>query len=231
MKQNWPDHFPHWKRVFDLICIAVSLPLWLPLMTLISLWIKCVSRGPVFFLQERIGFRGRTFSCIKFRSMQVNAETVSHEQHLKQLIQSERPMTKLDCCGDSRLIPWGRVFRATGLDELPQIFNIIRGEMSLVGPRPCTPREFELYRPEHRERVNAPPGLTGNWQVNGKNKTTFNEMIQLDIDYARTMSLAGDVRIILKTLPALFAQVSECRSAQKARNEQAPATAVEAVGK
>src|SRR5206468_2550060 len=140
---------------------------------------KLFSKGPVFFRQERIGYCGRRFSCLKFRSMKVNAETRSHEGYFEKLVKSEIPMIKMDDCGDSRLIPWGKLFRATGLDELPQIFNVLMGEMSLVGPRPCTPHEFQLYLPWQRERINAPPGLTGYWQVNGKNKTTFGEMIKM----------------------------------------------------
>jgi exopolysaccharide production protein ExoY len=230
---NQPDRkrIPPWKRMFDLVCIVCAAPVWLPLMVLIALWIKLVSEGPVFFRQERVGFLGRRFYCLKFRSMKANAETARHEDYFQKLIQSDRPMEKLDGKGDSRLIPWGKVFRATGLDELPQIFNIIRGEMSLVGPRPCTSREFELFRPEDRERVNAPPGLTGNWQVNGKNRTTFREMIELDIDYARNMSLGWDVMIILRTVPALVTQLMECRSTESSVRQDSSPQAMEVVGK
>ena len=119
---------------------------------------------------------------------------------------TDRPMTKLDLSGDSRLIRCGRLLRASGLDELPQVFNVLRGEMSLVGPRPCLPNEFQRYQTWQQERVNALPGLTGYWQVNGKNKTTFSEMIDMDLFYANNMSLALDLKIILKTVPALMAQ-------------------------
>ena len=200
---------PRWKRLLDLFCIFVSAPVWIPMMILISLCIKLVSKGPVFFRQERIGYRGRRFSCLKFRSMKVNAETQCHEGYLEKLMTSDRPMIKLDHRGDSRLIPFGKLFRATGLDELPQILNVLMGEMSLVGPRPCTPHEFQFYRPWQRERVNVPPGLTGYWQVNGKNKTTFGEMIRMDIFYGKNLSLARDIAIILKTVPALLIQVWE----------------------
>ena len=203
------DRFPLWKRTLDLTCIAVSLPIWLPLMIIVSLWVKTVSPGPIFFRQERIGYRGRRFSCFKFRSMKVNVETATHETHLANLIGSELPMTKLDARGDCRLIPGGAIFRASGLDELPQIFNVIRGEMSLVGPRPCTVREFERFSPPHRERVNAYPGVTGWWQVNGKNGTTFREMIEMDIFYSRNISLSLDLRIMVRTLPAIANQVRD----------------------
>jgi lipopolysaccharide/colanic/teichoic acid biosynthesis glycosyltransferase len=138
--------------------------------------------------------------------MKVNAETKSHEEYLERLMHDDTPMTKLDA-SDRRLIPLGHLLRASGLDELPQIFNVLCGEMSLVGPRPCTAREYASYQPWQRKRVNAPPGLTGYWQVNGKNRTTFNQMIAMDRLYARRMSLPLDLMIICKTLPVLGGQV------------------------
>jgi lipopolysaccharide/colanic/teichoic acid biosynthesis glycosyltransferase len=143
--------------------------------------------------------------------MKVNAETKLHETHVEILMKTDVPMTKLDAIGDSRLIPGGRFLRAAGLDELPQIYNVIRGEMSLVGPRPCTPKEFEAYEPAQRERFNAPPGLTGLWQVNGKNKTTFSEMNAMDIQYVREKSIWMDLGIIAKTIPAIIGQLVENR--------------------
>jgi len=175
------------------------------------LWIKIASPGPIFFRQERVGFRGKRFLILKFRTMTVNVDTRSHEQHLDQLINSNIPMTKLDNAGDPRIIAGGRILRATGLDELPQLFNVLRGEMSLVGPRPCTPHEFARYQIWQQERVNAAPGLTGYWQVNGKNKTTFTEMIEMDIFYTKNLSLRLDLMIILKTVPAILAQMLETR--------------------
>jgi lipopolysaccharide/colanic/teichoic acid biosynthesis glycosyltransferase len=132
-----------------------------------------------------------------------------------QRVNSNVPMTKLDSAGDPRIIPGGRILRATGLDELPQLFNVFRGEMNLVGPRPCTPHEFKNYQEWQKERVNVPPGLTGYWQVNGKNKTTFCEMIHLDIFYTGNLSLSLDLTIMFKTFPALMAQVIETRGAAK----------------
>jgi lipopolysaccharide/colanic/teichoic acid biosynthesis glycosyltransferase len=205
---------PNWKTILDVTCILLSLPLWLPVVLFLALWIKLVSPGPVFFRQERIGYRGKRFMILKFRTMKVNVETRSHETHLEQLINANLPMTKLDSAGDPRIIPGGRILRATGLDELPQLFNVLRGEMSLVGPRPCTPHEFKSYQVWQKERVNVPPGLTGYWQVNGKNKTTFCEMIKLDIFYTKNLSLWLDLTIMLRTVPALLAQVIESRLAQ-----------------
>jgi lipopolysaccharide/colanic/teichoic acid biosynthesis glycosyltransferase len=202
-------HIPRWKRILDLTCIFLTLPIWMPLMILLMLWIKIASRGPVFYRQERIGYRTNRFMIFKFRTMHVNAETRTHEQYFARLMQLDCPMTKIDAGGDSRLIRYGRFLRASGLDELPQIFNVLWGQMSLVGPRPCLPNEFQRYETWQQQRFNAPPGLTGYWQVNGKNKTTFKEMIAMDIFYARNMSVWLDLRIILKTIPTLIWQTVE----------------------
>jgi exopolysaccharide production protein ExoY len=197
---------PKWKRFIDLAVVTVLFPVWLPVMTLVALWVAVTSPGPIFYRQPRIGFKGRRFMLVKFRTMKVNAETHIHEAYLEHLIISDRPMIKLDATGDPRLILGGKFLRATGLDELPQIFNVLKGEMSLVGPRPCTVGEFERYAPEQRARVNALPGLTGLWQVNGKNRTTFRQMIEMDIFYARNISLSLDIKIILRTPPAIVGQ-------------------------
>jgi lipopolysaccharide/colanic/teichoic acid biosynthesis glycosyltransferase len=204
---------PRWKRVFDITCVLVTLPFWLPLIVLVMAWVAITSPGPVFFRQERVGYRRRPFMLFKFRTMYVNAETQTHAEYFFRLMQEDCPMTKLDAAGDPRLIAGGRFLRASGLDELPQIFNVLWGDMSLVGPRPCLPHEFARYGAWQRERVNAPPGLTGYWQVSGKNKTTFSEMIAMDIFYARNMSVWLDVSIILKTIPALIEQTLEGRRA------------------
>jgi exopolysaccharide production protein ExoY len=178
-------------------------------MIFVAIWVAVTSPGPVFYRQPRIGFKARRFMLVKFRTMKVNAETHIHEAYLEHLIVSDRPMIKLDMTGDPRLILGGRFLRATGLDELPQLFNVLKGEMSLVGPRPCTVGEFESYAPAQRARVNALPGLTGLWQVNGKNRTTFREMIEMDIFYARNICFSLDIKIILRTLPALVVQFCE----------------------
>ena len=197
---------PGWKRFLDLGMVTLLIPVWLPVMTLAALWVAITSPGPVFYRQPRIGFKGRRFMLLKFRTMKVNADTHIHEAYLEHLITSNRPMIKLDAAGDPRLIPGGKFLRATGFDELPQIFNVLAKEMSLVGPRPCTVGEFESYAPEQRARVNALPGLTGLWQVNGKNRTTFREMIEMDIFYSRNICLSLDLKIILRTLPAIVGQ-------------------------
>jgi lipopolysaccharide/colanic/teichoic acid biosynthesis glycosyltransferase len=216
--QESSAQIPSWKRILDIICVVLSLPIWLSIMIIIAVWIKLVSSGPILFRQERIGFRGKPFVMLKFRTMKPNAETLSHESYLDQLIQADRPMTKLDASGDPRIIRGGRLLRAMGLDELPQLFNVLQGEMSLVGPRPCTPHEFRRYEAWQLERANAAPGLTGYWQVNGKNKTTFSEMVHLDIFYSRNMSLLLDLTIILRTVPAILGQLLEARAAKLTRH-------------
>jgi exopolysaccharide production protein ExoY len=154
----------------------------------------------------------------KFRTMKVNVDTICHEHHLERLIQANCPMTKLDVSGDPRIIRGGRILRATGLDELPQLFNVLRAEMSLVGPRPCTPHEFQRYQSWQHELVDAPPGLTGYWQVHGKNNTTFSEMVEMDIVYARNISIRQDLAIMLRTLPAITVQLLEDRKQTRARS-------------
>ena len=205
------DHAPRWKRILDITCILLTLPCWLPFMILIMGAIRLTSAGPIIYRQERVGYRGRRFMIFKFRTMHVGAETKTHEEYFAHLMRADCPMAKLDAKGDSRLISCGRVLRASGLDELPQIFNVLRGEMSLVGPRPCLPHEFWRYEAWQQERVNALPGLTGYWQVNGKNKTTFSKMIAMDLFYARNMSVWLDLSIILRTLPVLIGQAVESR--------------------
>jgi exopolysaccharide production protein ExoY len=200
---------PLWKRTLDIACILLALPGVLLLMLFIAMGIKAVSPGPVLFKQERIGHRRKRFMCLKFRTMKVRADSAAHQQHLQQLLRSDTPMAKMDAVGDPRLIPFGRILRATGLDELPQLINVLRGEMSLVGPRPCTAYELASYHPRHYARFDTLPGLTGLWQVRGKNKTTFTEMINLDIDYARNKSLWMDLKIMVETFPVLALQAGE----------------------
>jgi exopolysaccharide production protein ExoY len=202
---------PGWKSSLDITCILLSLPIWLPLMILLMLVTRIASPGPIFYRQKRVGLGGRHFYIWKFRTMKLSAETKTHERYFKELMRADCPMTKLDAHGDPRLAPFGRILRASGLDELPQIFNVLCGEMSLVGPRPCTPNEFADYQPWQRERVNGLPGLTGYWQVNGKNKTTFNEMIAMDLFYLKNMSILLDLKIMLKTCSVIAEQLFESR--------------------
>ena len=210
-----PVPVPAWKRVLDVVCILMAAPLVLPVGLLIAAVIKIGSRGPVFFRQERVGYRGRRFLCLKFRTMVVDADTSLHQGHWNQLINSNVPMRKMDLQGDPRLIPGGWLLRVSGLDELPQVINVFRGDMSLVGPRPCIPYEYEKYLTWQLERFNTLPGLTGLWQVSGKNRTTFVEMMHLDIQYVRTKTLWLDLKIIAMTIPALMVQMYDMRNGRK----------------
>lgn len=223
-REGTVTEIPRWKRVLDVVCIVMAMPVVLPVGLLIALLVKIASPGPVLFYQQRVGHLEKRFRCMKFRTMRVNAETEVHANHLAQLMTSNVPMTKLDK-HDSRVIPFGRVLRATGLDELPQLINVWRGEMSLVGPRPCVPYEFDKYLARHRGRCATLPGLTGLWQVSGKNRTTFEEMIDLDLDYCRTKSLWLDLKIIAMTIPAIVVQVWDTlkrkAAARRVHNEQA----------
>ena len=199
---------PRWKRVLDVSIACTALVLLAPLLLALAAYIRWVSPGPVLFAQQRIGWGCRPFTCLKFRTMHVNADTTVHEQHVSSLIaHAHTPMRKLESGTDHRLIPLARFVRATGLDELPQLINVLRGEMSVVGPRPCMAYEFESLAPWQRRRFDTLPGLTGLWQVNGKNRTSFLQMMRYDISYAAKLSIGRDGHIIWRTLPAMIGQV------------------------
>jgi len=214
---------PWWKRALDLTLIMLMAPGILLVGSVVALLIKLGSPGPVFFHQRRVGFRGQEFTCYKFRTMRVNAETDSHRRHTQDLIHSQAPMVKLDAHKDPRLIPGGALLRACGLDELAQLLNVIKGDMSLVGPRPCIRYECDQYAAWHWQRFEAAPGLTGLWQVSGKNRTTFDQMIRLDIEYARRRSLWLDLQILFRTAAVLWGQYRDLRDARQPRGKGAPA--------
>ena len=209
LKDVFAYEIPVWKRLMDVTGSLAGLVVLSPLFIFIIVYIKLVSPGPAFFSQERVGYEGRLFRFIKFRTMHVNIDSSGHNSHLKDLIGSDKPMVKLDNRNDPRIIPGGKILRKLAIDEFPQLVNILKGEMSLVGPRPCIPYEAEEYLRWHARRFDIIPGLTGLWQVSGKNKLTFMQMIRLDIAYARNMSLLGDLFIILKTGPAIIEMVLE----------------------
>lgn len=206
---------PFWKRALDIICVLLIAPFLALLFAITAILVKTTSRGPIFYRQKRIGLLGQPFTLFKFRTMIPGSDTGVHETHVADLMKSNIPMTKLDSKGDARLTPCGRALRASGLDELPQLINVLRGEMSLVGPRPCLPSEYERYLPWQRERFRGLPGLTGLWQVSGKNRTTFNEMIELDIQYVRTKTLWLDLKILLKTIPVVMNEVKGIRASAR----------------
>jgi lipopolysaccharide/colanic/teichoic acid biosynthesis glycosyltransferase len=221
-----PRRVPAWKRVVDLSIIAATLPLSIPLMLMVTLWIRLVSRGPALFRQERIGVGGRPFTLYKFRTMFHGASTADHEQHMERLVELDQPMVKLDLLGDTRLVPGGCFLRTSGLDELPQLLNVLLGEMSLVGPRPCLPGEYGLFDVMQRSRFSVLPGLTGLWQVNGKNSTTFKEMNAMDAEYARRVSPLLDLKIMIRTPMALLRQMGECLAHRRKRPVANPAGAL-----
>ncbi len=200
---------PVWKRVIDVVVSAASLLMLSPIFAIVAATIAVVSPGPVLLGQKRIGYKGKPFKIWKFRTMRTDADTTVHQEHLKKLMTGDVPLTKLDLKGDPRIIPLGNIIRRCYLDELPQLINVLRGEMSLVGPRPCLAFELSQYRPWQRIRCDAVPGMTGLWQVSGKNKTTFKEMIRLDIAYVRGMSLGLDIRILLRTIPTILRELIE----------------------
>jgi lipopolysaccharide/colanic/teichoic acid biosynthesis glycosyltransferase len=210
-----PKPIPFWKRAIDVAGSIVALPILAICTLVMAILTRCVSPGPIFFRQDRIGHMGRRFKIYKFRTMKMGSDCTLHQDYWRKITSQEVPMAKLDDRGDSRLIPAAWLLRALGLDELPQLINVLRGEMSLVGPRPCLPSEFEQFLGWQRRRCEALPGLTGLWQVSGKNRTTFKQMISFDLHYARRMSLWLDLKIIFMTVPCLLAQVVETRLARK----------------
>ena len=198
---------PAWKRGIDILGSVSGILLLFPLFLLIAFLIKTVSPGPVFFNQQRIGYQGKPFTFWKFRTMKVDADPTEHLEHISKMVDEEKPWTKLDD-NDDRIIPFGKILRKTGLDELPQLYNILRGDMSLVGPRPDLPYSVNCYHQWQLQRLDTIPGLTGLWQVNGKNENNFKEMIRFDINYVRQKSLWIDTKIIMKTVPSILKQLS-----------------------
>lgn len=197
---------PVWKRGIDILGSVLALVLLFPLLLFIAIFIKAVSPGPVFYRGERVGYLGENFKCWKFRTMHPDSHTSSHEEHVIKLMKCDNaPFEKLDD-EDLRIIPFGGLLRKTGLDELPQLLNVLQGEMSLVGPRPELPYSVQHYTHWQKRRFDVVPGLTGLWQVNGKNRTTFRQMIRWDIAYIQQRSFWLDLKVIVKTTPAIVTQ-------------------------
>jgi len=188
------------KRLLDLTLAAIALTLAAIPMVVIAAAVRLNSPGPVLFRQRRVGKGGRTFTCYKFRSMYEDAE--QRLEALRHLNEADGPLFKMK--NDPRITPLCKLLRRTSLDELPQIFNILKGEMSWVGPRPAVPREVAQYDDWHHKRLDVTPGLTGLWQVSGRSNLSFDEMVQLDLYYAESWSLTLDVTIMLRTVPVLL---------------------------
>lgn len=198
------------KRAFDLIVALFVLLLALPLMALVGTAIWITDGRPNFFRQKRIGIRGETFDLLKFRTMRNGATDNAHRQYVARWIaqngeaakeaDSQRVFKLVD---DPPVIKIGRLLRSTAIDALPQLINVLRGEMSLVGPRPALPSELDLYQDWHRRRLDALPGITGLWQVGDRNHMGFDDMVRLDLEYLNGLSLGSDVRILIRTVPSV----------------------------
>lgn len=203
------------KRMMDLAGGSLALILLSPVFLAVCLAIKLTSKGPVLFRQERVGRYGNTFTLLKFRTMEVSGDPGIHRDYVKRFISGQVDAGMADrgqgiiykLTEDARVTPVGRLLRKTSVDEFPQFINVLKGEMSLVGPRPPIPYELEDYDLWHRRRLlEAKPGITGLWQVYGRSKTSFDDMVRLDLRYARTWSLWLDLKILLQTPRAVFSQ-------------------------
>jgi exopolysaccharide biosynthesis polyprenyl glycosylphosphotransferase len=197
------------KRGMDLVGSALLLPLFAPLMLYIAVRIKLDSPGPVFFRQTRLGEDMREFTTLKFRTMRVGTDDEKHREYIKSIMSTNAApvangLYKLDRGDDVTRI--GRWLRKTSLDELPQLFNVFMGDMSLVGPRPCIPYETKFFEPHHFERFLVPQGITGLWQVTARARTTFTEALDMDVAYARGWSIGLDLRLLLRTPLQVFAR-------------------------
>jgi exopolysaccharide biosynthesis polyprenyl glycosylphosphotransferase len=193
------------KRAFDIAAASAVLLCAGPLMLLASAALWLTQGRPLLFRQVRVGRYGRPFELLKFRTMTVAAADLIHRQYVEQWIAAGAPAgARFKLSDDPRVTVLGRWLRRFSLDELPQLINVLRGEMSLIGPRPALPYELELYQSWHRRRLDAPPGITGLWQVSGRNHLSFEQMVRLDIEYIDNWSLAKDLRILLRTVPAML---------------------------
>jgi lipopolysaccharide/colanic/teichoic acid biosynthesis glycosyltransferase len=189
------------KRTLDLAITIPILVLLSPLLLLVACLVKLWDRGPIFFVQTRVGKGGREFTCYKFRSMVANAELLK-PQLLAQNHHADNRTFKIP--QDPRVTWIGRIIRKTSIDELPQLWNVVRGEMSLVGPRPPVPSEVNLYSDRDRRRLNVQPGITCIWQVSGRGDLPFSEQVRLDLEYIQNRSLALDSKLLLLTIPAVM---------------------------
>jgi lipopolysaccharide/colanic/teichoic acid biosynthesis glycosyltransferase len=200
------------KRAMDIVGSAALLLLLFPVLAAIAAIIKLTSDGPVLFVQERLGRFGERFKCLKFRTMYVNNDPKIHQDYIQQYIEGNQaqksdaeapPVYKIT--SDPRVTPIGKFLRKSSLDEVPQFWNVLQGAMSLVGPRPPVPYEFEIYDVWHRRRVlEVKPGVTGLWQVSGRSRLTFDDMVRLDLQYCKSWSLWLDLKILLATPRAVF---------------------------
>ena len=199
------------KRSFDLLISTTLLMLVSPVLMLTALAIRLFDGSPVLFRQTRVGIRGRHFEMIKFRTMRVASGDTQHREYVRDWIANKEAVQEREdgdkvhkLVADDRITGIGRILRRFSIDELPQIINVIRGEMSLIGPRPALPYETELYESWHRRRLEVIPGITGLWQISGRNHLTFDQMVRLDVQYMENWSFTSDLRILARTVPVLL---------------------------
>ncbi len=213
---------PYWKRIIDRFLALVMVVVLSPSLALIAIMIRLDSPGRAVFTQERVGENGRRFNIHKFRTMHVNGDDSQYKEYVSRLITEDVPYT-VDHQGkalykipdDQRVTRFGAFLRRTNLDELPQLFNVVKGEMSLVGPRPDIPFAVEMYRDWHRKRLSVTPGMTGLWQVSGLNRLSFEEMVKLDIEYADSRSLLLDCKILFRTIGVVLGRDGSYRGGKE----------------
>ncbi len=223
------------KRCLDFSLALLAVLLLLPLFVIVALLVRLTSRGPIFFRQERVGYRGRHFTMFKFRSMYVDSDESLHRAAYEQFLRGERPNGKVgevlppqkqtgQTPGDARAASasprrkhfrhWtdprvtflGYLLRRSSIDELPQLFNVLRGEMSIVGPRPPIPYEVEFYNSWHMGRLDTLPGMTGLWQIYGRGRVSFERMVQMDLEYIEKQSFWNDLKLLCLTIPAVLSR-------------------------
>jgi len=209
-ERMWAERF--FKRLIDIFASVLVVVVGFPFFLAIALLIKLTSKGPVFFSQQRIGERGDVFTLYKFRTMRQDADDSIHREFTRSFIEGRMSNSSLDekapsiykLADDPRVTSVGNFLRKTSLDELPQFINILRGEMTIVGPRPPLQYELEYYEEWHKFRLKVKPGLTGLWQVSGRSSVPFNEMVKLDLYYIEHWSLLLDLKIMLRTIPVML---------------------------
>lgn len=205
------------KRAFDIVCASLILIVAMPVISLAALAIAIFDGRPIFFRQQRIGAQGRRFEMLKLRTMKTAAADLVHRQYVQRWIANGHSATAnaasngngadgevFKLANDSRVTGVGRILRRFSLDEFPQLLNVVRGDMSLIGPRPALPYELEHYQDWHHRRFEGLPGITGLWQVSGRNRVSFDEMVKLDVQYLEDWSLTSDIGILFRTIPVLL---------------------------
>ncbi len=217
-----PFGYSVWKRLIDIVVSACVLVIITPVLFVLGVIIKLDSKGPVFFQQKRVGQNGKLFTCLKLRSMYTNADPEVHRRYVQAFMQNSAPLLPsaqphaaesanttttapvFKLMNDPRVTRIGHFLRKSSLDELPQFWNVLKGEMSLVGPRPALPYEVENYDPVQRQRLSVPQGITGWWQVYGRSRVTFDQVIEMDLQYVAHRSLKLDLGLLVKTIPAML---------------------------